>query len=67
MTEEERPSVEKKVLCCPYCDENIAEAPVPYCQACEVKVFYCPQCRQPTSRENKVCPDCGADIPGGNI
>ncbi len=49
---------------CPYCDEEIAEAAFPYCQACEVTVFYCPRCRQVVPRENRVCPHCGAEIKG---
>ena len=55
---------EKKRLFCPYCDEEIAEVPFPYCKACEVTVFYCPQCRKPLPRGNKVCPHCGAEIKG---
>ena len=52
---------------CPYCDEEIAEAAFPYCDACKVEVFYCPKCRQSLPRENKVCPHCGADIRAGAI
>jgi predicted amidophosphoribosyltransferase len=54
----------KEHLCCPYCDEEMMEANFPYCQACQVTVFYCPRCRQPLPRENKVCPHCGAEIKG---
>ncbi|MFC1982086.1 zinc ribbon domain-containing protein [Chloroflexota bacterium] len=52
----------KNQLYCPYCDEEIAEAAFPYCEACEVEVFYCPRCRKPLSRDSKVCPHCKADI-----
>ena len=55
---------EKKRLSCPYCDEEIAEAVSSYCQACEVTIFYCPKCRKPVPRDNKVCPHCGAEIKG---
>ena len=55
---------EKKHLSCPYCDEEIMRADFPYCQACGVTIFYCPQCRKPLPRENRVCPHCGADIRG---
>ncbi len=55
---------EKKQLFCPYCDEEIVEAKIPYCQACGITIFYCPKCRKPLSRDNKVCPACGADIRG---
>jgi RNA polymerase subunit RPABC4/transcription elongation factor Spt4 len=47
---------------CPYCDEEIAEAQFPYCQACEAELFYCPKCHRPLARETKVCPNCGTDL-----
>lgn len=53
---------EKKQTYCPYCDEEIMKAGLPYCQACGLTIFYCPRCRKPLARENEVCPHCGADI-----
>ncbi len=53
-----------KHVCCPYCEEEIIVADFPYCQACEVTVFYCPKCQKPLSRDNRVCPHCGAKIKG---
>jgi predicted RNA-binding Zn-ribbon protein involved in translation (DUF1610 family) len=47
---------------CPYCDEEIMRADLPYCQACGVTIFYCPQCRKALPRDKKVCPHCGAEI-----
>jgi len=55
---------EKKHLFCPYCDGEIMGADFPYCRACEVTVFYCPQCREPLARDKRVCPSCGAEIKG---
>jgi len=55
---------EKERHFCPYCDKEIAEAAFPYCEACGVTIFYCPQCRKPLPRENRVCPHCGAEIKG---
>ena len=49
---------------CPYCDEEIAEASFPYCDACNVTVFSCPNCQKPLSRDNRTCPHCGAEIKG---
>ena len=49
---------------CPYCDEEILKVDFPYCQACGVTIFYCPKCRKPLDRDNKVCPHCGAEIKG---
>jgi predicted amidophosphoribosyltransferase len=62
MAEERQPERERRF--CPYCDEEIAEVSWPYCQACEVTVFYCPKCRQPVPRDNRICPNCGAEIKG---
>ncbi len=61
MTEQKE---EKKHLFCPYCDEEIMRADLPYCQACSVTIFYCPQCRKPLPRDSKICPHCGAGIKG---
>ncbi len=60
MTEKKKAA--KRRLVCPYCDEEIAEASFPYCQACHVEVFHCPSCREPLSRYEEVCPTCGANI-----
>ena len=53
---------EKEQCCCPYCAEELMVAGFPYCQACGITIFYCPKCRKPFPRENKVCPHCGAEI-----
>ena len=55
---------EKKHLFCPYCDEEIAEASWPYCNACQVTIFYCPKCKESLPRDYDVCPRCGANIKG---
>ena len=47
---------------CPFCDEEIVDASLPWCQACQVTVFYCPKCRETISRDNEICPHCGAEI-----
>ena len=50
-----------KVHTCPFCEEDIAEAAFPYCEACQVKLLRCPQCREPIPRTVEKCPHCGAD------
>ncbi|MFC2020985.1 zinc ribbon domain-containing protein [Chloroflexota bacterium] len=49
---------------CPYCDVEIMEALSPYCQSCNVTIFYCPECQKPLSREDQLCSHCGAEIKG---
>ncbi len=49
----------KEPVCCPYCELAISEASLPFCQACKVKVFFCPECKKPVSRDDKKCPHCG--------
>jgi len=62
MSEEKK--IEREPRFCPYCDEEIAEASFPYCGACHVEVFTCPNCRKPVARDKKTCPSCGAEIKG---
>jgi predicted amidophosphoribosyltransferase len=52
----------KEPIYCPYCDVEITEVNLPLCRACGITIFYCPKCRKPLQRENRVCPYCGADI-----
>jgi predicted RNA-binding Zn-ribbon protein involved in translation (DUF1610 family) len=58
-----RSKTEKKSeLWCPYCDEEIMNSDLPFCQACKVVLFYCPNCSQPVERTKRTCPSCGANI-----
>lgn len=59
-----KPKEKKERLRCPYCDVEIMAADFPYCQACQITIFYCPECRKPLPREKKFCPHCGAEIKG---
>jgi len=49
---------------CPYCDQEIIESDLPYCQTCQATIFYCPECREPLPRDIRVCPNCGSKIKG---
>lgn len=53
---------EGKHLACPYCDEELMKANLPYCQACKISILYCPKCREPVSRKAGQCPNCGEEI-----
>ena len=59
----EEKAKEKRIFC-PYCDEKIMKADLPYCQACGLKILYCPECGKPVNRGDKVCPHCGAEVKG---
>jgi RNA polymerase subunit RPABC4/transcription elongation factor Spt4 len=54
----------KEQIFCPYCEDEIMSAELPFCQSCNVTMFYCPQCRKPVPRDKKTCPHCGAEIRG---
>jgi hypothetical protein len=49
----------KEVRTCPFCEEAIAEAAFPYCEACSLKVLYCPKCGLAVPRNREKCPHCG--------
>ena len=51
---------DSKAHACPFCDGEIMEADLPYCQLCGVKMLLCPQCKQPVAKEASKCPNCGA-------
>ena len=55
-------SPKDKVHTCPFCDEEIAEAAFPYCEACQVKLARCPQCQAAIPRDAAKCPNCGTDV-----
>ena len=53
---------EKKHVVCPYCEEEIKSANLPYCTACNVTIFRCPKCHKPTPSDKNVCSHCGAEF-----
>ncbi len=53
----------KKSRCvCPYCEEELATSPPPYCQPCGVTLRYCIKCQIVVVREAEVCPQCGGKL-----
>jgi predicted amidophosphoribosyltransferase len=52
----------KKVHTCPFCEDEIAEAAFPFCEACGLKVLFCPKCGLSVPRNREKCPHCGADM-----
>jgi nitrogen fixation NifU-like protein len=47
---------------CPYCEEEIADESLPYCQACKNPLVFCPECGKPMAKDAKTCENCGAKI-----
>ena len=47
---------------CPYCDEEIIDESLPYCQACKAALTFCPECGKPMAKDDKTCQSCGAKI-----
>jgi hypothetical protein len=47
---------------CPYCEDEIANSQLPFCQPCKVTQFNCPECGKTAPRTKKICPSCGAKM-----
>jgi hypothetical protein len=69
-TSKEEKTVDKKLEkkdepWCPYCEDDVATARLPFCQPCQVKTFKCPSCGKPAARTKRICPECGAKMKPG--
>jgi hypothetical protein len=49
-------------LWCPYCEDELANSQMPFCQPCKVETFNCPSCGKPVVRTKRTCPSCGAKM-----
>jgi len=61
MAEKENKETKTRPVC-PYCDTEMADANLPYCEVCKVKVLRCPVCHAVIDRETLVCSHCGSEI-----
>ena len=59
MTKQKR---KEPASCCPYCDEEVRAADLPWCQACGVTVVKCSDCGETIPPGNEACPHCGAEV-----
>lgn len=50
----------KTICCCSYCDNPVLMS-YPFYQACKIALKVCSQCYKPVAKEDKTCPNCGAD------
>ena len=53
---------EKRKRSCPYCEQELLAAELPFCQPCSVTLRFCASCEKPVPRDAKVCPECGAPL-----
>ncbi len=64
MTEKkENNNITKKAPHCPYCDEEVQQAKLPWCKGCGVNLVYCPHCSKLFPSEATSCPHCGSKKP----
>jgi hypothetical protein len=47
---------------CPYCDQEVQEAKLPWCQGCGVKLNVCASCGKPVAADSKECPHCHSKL-----
>ncbi len=52
---EERPG-------CPYCDEDVKNAKLPFCKPCGVSLPSCASCHEVVPKDATTCPYCGAKL-----
>ena len=65
MKKEKKTEKQEKCLC-PYCEEELAVASCPFCQACGAGLSYCVSCQiMVTDKEANACPECGAPLRKG--
>ncbi len=47
---------------CPFCEQEMEAAALPFCQPCSVTIRYCVKCEAPAPKNAKACPKCGGDL-----
>jgi hypothetical protein len=47
---------------CPYCDEEVKNAGLPFCEPCGVKLPSCASCHEVVPKDATICPYCGAKL-----
>jgi hypothetical protein len=59
----EQKRVEEGKCLCPYCEQEILVASMPFCQACSIVFCQCLECKVTIlDRDATVCPKCGAKL-----
>jgi hypothetical protein len=47
---------------CPYCEVEIMELNLPFCQECHVEIVRCVDCLTVIPKGKKACPSCGKKV-----
>ena len=55
----ESKSQDSKPCACPYCDEELEAAPMPFCEECGKEIKVCKSCGCALAQVQNVCPSCG--------
>jgi len=51
-----------KACSCPYCEAEIVDRRLPYCQACHVEIVRCNTCLTVIPKGKDSCPSCGRKV-----
>lgn len=55
--------VEKERCLCPYCEEELIVATMPFCRACGVVFRHCVRCGVTVlEKDARICPKCGGQL-----
>jgi len=53
---------EVKACACPYCEAEIVDMKLPYCQICHVEIIRCTDCLTVIPKDIDTCPSCGKKV-----
>lgn len=51
-----------KECLCPFCEEELMVAGLPFCMACRALLNYCTRCKIVVEKGVKTCPRCGGGL-----
>ena len=51
-----------KACSCPYCEAEIVDLELPFCQICRVEIIRCADCLTVIPKGKETCPSCGKKV-----